>query len=81
MASQYYKKYLKWMLRTPTVTQMDRVTRTMVKRRYLPSSGTASDVGGMISASSKKNTVSDSKMETQRVTWNQIISTVVNNRK
>jgi hypothetical protein len=47
---------------------MDSVTRTIVKRRYLPSRGTASDVGGMISASSKKNTVSESNMETHKVT-------------
>ena len=47
---------------------MDRVTRTIVNRRYLPSRGTASDVGGMISASSKKKTVSDSRIDTQRVT-------------
>ena len=26
----------KWMLRTPTVTRMERVTRIMVKSRYLP---------------------------------------------
>ena len=26
----------KWMLRTPTVTKMERVTRIMVKSRYLP---------------------------------------------
>lgn len=60
--------HLKCTLRTPTVTQMERVTRIMVKSRYLPSSGTAREVGGMISASSKKNTVSDSRMEIQRVT-------------
>ena len=32
-------------------------------------SGTTSEVGGMISASSKKNTVKDSKMEMERLTW------------
>ena len=56
------------MLSTPTVTQIDRVTKTIVKRRYFPSKGTANDVGGMISASSRKNTVNDSKIEMQRVT-------------
>ena len=40
----------------------------MVKRTNFPSSGTTSDVGGMISASSKKNTVSDSRMEMDRLT-------------
>ncbi len=34
----------------------------------LPRSGTTSEVGGMISASSKKNTVSDSKIEMERLT-------------
>ena len=48
--------------------KMEKVTRSIVKRRYLPSSGTAREVGGIISASSKKNTVSDSKIEIHRVT-------------
>ena len=52
----------------PTVTMMDNETNIMVKSKYLPSKGTAREVGGMISASSKKNTVNDSKMEIQRVT-------------
>ena len=51
------------------MTQIDNVTKIIVKRRYFPNSGTAKDVGGMISASSKKKTVSDSKIEMQRVTW------------
>ena len=56
------------MLRTPTVMKMEKVTRSMVKRRYLPRRGTASEVGGMISASRRKNTVSERRMEMQRVT-------------
>ena len=56
------------MLRTPTVMKIENVTSNMVKRRYFPSRGTARDVGGIISASSKKNTVRDSKIEMQRVT-------------
>lgn len=40
----------------------------MVKRTNLPRSGTTSDVGGMISASRRKNTVSDSKIEIDRLT-------------
>ena len=60
--------YRKCTLRMPTVTMMDNDTSIIVKSRYFPSRGTAKDVGGMISASSKKNTVSDSKMEIQRVT-------------
>jgi hypothetical protein len=40
----------------------------MVKSTNLPSSGTTKLVGGMISANSKKNTVSESKMEMDRLT-------------
>ena len=47
---------------------MERVTKIIVKRRYLPSRGTAKDVGGMISAKSKKNTVSDSRIEIHKAT-------------
>ena len=50
-------------LSTMTVTIIDSVTRIIVNSRYLPMSGTTSDVGGMISASSRKNTVSDSRIE------------------
>ena len=48
--------------------KMEKVTSNMVKSRYLPSRGTANEVGGIISASSKKNTVSERRMEIQRVT-------------
>ena len=47
---------------------MDNETNIIVNNKYFPNKGTASDVGGMISASSKKNTVNDSRMEIQRVT-------------
>ena len=40
----------------------------MVKRTNLPNRGTTRDVGGMISASSKKNTVRDNRMEMARDT-------------
>ena len=48
------------------MTMMDRDTRTIVKSRYLPMSGTTSDVGGMMSANRRKNTVRDSRMEIHR---------------
>ena len=48
--------------------KMEKVTRSMVKRRYLPRRGTAREVGGMISASSRKNTVSDSRIDMHSVT-------------
>jgi hypothetical protein len=40
-----------------------KVSRIMVKRTNLPRRGTTREVGGMISASSKKNTVNDNRME------------------
>ena len=49
------------------------VSRIMVKSTNFPSSGTTSDVGGMISASSKKNTVNDSRIEMERLTWKIIV--------
>lgn len=39
-----------------------------MKRTNLPRSGTTSDVGGMISASKRKNTVSDNRIEMDRLT-------------
>ena len=57
------------MLSTPTVMKIENVTSSIVKRRYFPSRGTAREVGGMISASRRKNTVSESRMLIQRVTW------------
>ena len=53
--------------------KIEKVTRSMVKRRYFPKSGTARDVGGIISAKSKKNTVNESRIEIQRVTCNKFI--------
>ena len=50
------------------VTRTDRPTRNMVKSRYLPSSGTASDVDGMISEISTKNMVCDSRIEMHSAT-------------
>jgi hypothetical protein len=41
---------------------------TIVKRRYLPINGTTSDVAGMISTNSKKNTVSEIRIDMERVT-------------
>ena len=48
---------------TTTVTIIDSETSTIVNSRYLPISGTTSDVGGMMSASSRKKTVRDSRIE------------------
>ena len=55
-------------MRTTTETQMDRVTRIIVKSKYFPSKGTTREVEGMISAKSKKNTVRDTRIDTERAT-------------
>ena len=45
------------------------VSRIIVKRTNLPKSGTTKLVGGIISASSKKNTVNDSKIDIAKLTY------------
>lgn len=40
-----------------------------MKRTNLPRSGTTSDVGGIISASKRKNTVSDNRIEMDKLTY------------
>lgn len=60
---------LKCTLSTQTVIQTLSDTRIIVKRRYFPSKGMARDVGGMISANSKKNTVKERRIEMHRVIW------------
>ena len=45
------------------------VSRIMVKRTNLPRSGTTREVGGMISARRRKNTVRESRIEMDRETW------------
>ena len=46
-----------------------KVSKIIVKSTNFPSSGTTSEVGGMISANSKKKTVSESRMEIARDTF------------
>ena len=46
-----------------------KVSKIMVKRTNLPRRGTTREVGGMISANRRKNTVSESRMEMERLTW------------
>ena len=45
------------------------VSRIMVKRTNLPRRGTTSEVGGMISAKRRKNTVRESRIEMDKETW------------
>ena len=41
----------------------------MVKRTNLPRRGTTREVGGMISARRRKNTVNESRIEMDKDTW------------
>lgn len=45
-----------------TITYLN-VSSIIVKSTNFPNNGTTNEVGGIISASSKKNTVSDSKID------------------
>ena len=60
----------KWTFRTTTVMHILNVSNIIVNKTNLPIKGTTSDVGGIISARSRKNTVSDSKMLMERLTYN-----------
>ena len=44
-------------------------TKIIANIRYFPNSGTTSDVGGMISTTSKKNTYKLVRIEIDSVTW------------
>jgi hypothetical protein len=44
------------------------VSNIIVNKTNFPSKGTTSDVGGIISASSRKNTVNESRMLIERLT-------------
>lgn len=55
--------YLKWTLSTQTVIHTLNDTKIIVNSKYFPRRGIANEVGGMISASSRKNTVRDTNIE------------------
>jgi len=50
------------MLSTNTVTIIEHVTRTIVKRRYLPMRGVAREVGGLISATNRRKMLRELRM-------------------
>lgn len=56
-----------WTFSTHTLVTMEKVTSTMVNIRYLPMSGTASEVGGTILEISKRKTVRARSTEMHRV--------------
>ena len=56
---------LKFTFSTTIVTTTDNVTSIIVNNKYFPSKGTVRDVGGIISANNKKNTVRESRIDIQ----------------
>lgn len=61
--------YLKFTFSTAIVTTTDKVQSNIVNSKYFPRRGTVMDVGGMISTSNRKNTVSDRRIEILRDTF------------
>ena len=61
-------KVIKLFLVFPPSSNLN-VSRIMVKRTNLPRRGTTREVGGMISARRRKNTVRESRMEMDKETW------------
>ena len=45
------------------------MSRIIVNKTNFPKSGTTNDVGGMISANKRKNTVRDSRIDIERLTY------------
>lgn len=60
---------LKLTLRTAIVITTDNVQSNIVKSKYFPKRGTVMEVGGMISTSSRKNTVRDRRMDIHSETF------------
>ena len=52
------------------------MSRIIVNRTNFPKSGTTNDVGGMISANKRKNTVRDSRIDIERLTCKEKQSTI-----
>lgn len=75
---QWNLVYRKWTFKTHTVIHIDKVTKIMVNSKYFPKSGIASDVGGIISANSKKNTVNERRMEEHNDTYKNSIFYSIN---
>lgn len=59
---------LKCIFSTQTVAHTDRVIRIMVKTRYLPNRGIAREVDGMVSMSTDKKKISETRMDIVSVT-------------
>lgn len=67
-AENYFKITIKKNRKNTILKYHLKVSSIMVKSTNFPNSGTTSDVGGMISANSRKNTVKDSKIDIDKLT-------------
>ena len=65
-------KVIKLFLVFPPSSNLN-VSRIMVKRTNLPRRGTTREVGGMISARRRKNTVKESRIEMDKETWGMML--------
>lgn len=61
---------LKCILRTHTVAHTETVISIMVKTRYLPNRGIASEVDGMVSIRTDRKKMSDTRIDMVSVTCN-----------
>lgn len=57
------------------------VSKIIVKSTNFPSNGTTREVGGIISANRRKNTVKDKRMDMLNDTWNEIVVRRMRNKK
>lgn len=60
---------LKWILSTQTVAHTDTVIRIMVNTKYLPNRGIANEVDGIVSMSTDRKKINETKMEIVSVTY------------
>ena len=59
---------LKWILSTQTVAQTDRVMSIIENTRYLPNKGMANEVEGIVSISTDKKNINDTRIDIVNVT-------------
>ena len=64
----------KCILRTNTVTVIEQVTSTIVNNKYFPIRGVAIEVGGLISATSRRNILSEFRMVIPMVIFSPLLA-------
>lgn len=58
-----------------------KVSKIIVNNTNLPRRGTTNEVGGIISANKRKNTVSDSRIEMDNETWKKKVNNRIKKKK